>query len=507
MEKVINKYIAMLFGALVIMLSFPSCTDQDDIDIKYHHNATIEINTLNLYETSGIDVVRFQTLMGTGIYKPCITLLIYNPDGSLNKKEEIIADDLRPITYELQDMDQLEYTFIAVQHFVIVANGKTSSTWTLEDEENIENVHISVESLTNEIYWFNCLGIDVQKIIIKRDSKISIQPKLAGSFVNLQYENLDKSAYNRVGFYFKDKADGLYLNPNYTGNDRYYYKYGFTAPNIWSPVAIFYSESGLKESDGETRFIFETGRVNCCIGLSKKSDKLENGGFNFTAFPSTNNYTEFSEGGFYTAYCYYNGEKNDIETFIGEKSGLSTWYNSIEKWIIPIFDTPYISWGGSVADVKSYMENKGYNIWFDVYQESNGLFYLGYDGKYSENSTQYIFATEDGDLLATFVNVAKSDATTEQIIDMINNNTQFTKIKDYEECYELYGCYVYINNNTQIEIYPDLAWPDGTPFTQIGYYPRTYQETAARERSRFEVKDNFSTHLFNRFFLNQKSQR
>ncbi|MDE5882422.1 MAG: hypothetical protein K2H60_11895, partial [Muribaculaceae bacterium] len=199
MKKIVTNHITILIGALVTLLSFSSCTDQNDVSIVYHHDATIEINTLNLYETSGIDVVKFQGILGDD-YKPYITLLIYNPDGSLNYKDNKIVDNLRPVSFDLTDLDQLEYTIIAIQHFVkyredifIVDNEVWTvpvfeSQWILKDDDRLESVYVTADGSNEEIPWFECLGIGIQKTKIEKDSKISIAPKLAGSFVNLQYE-------------------------------------------------------------------------------------------------------------------------------------------------------------------------------------------------------------------------------------------------------------------------------------------------------------------------------
>ena len=503
MKKIVTNYITILIETLVTILSFSSCTDQNDVNIVYHHDATIEINTLNLYETSGIDVVKFQGILGDD-YKPYITLLIYNPDGSLNYKDNKIVDNLRPVSFDLKDLDQLEYTIIAIQHFVkyredifIVDNEVWTvpvfeSPWILKDDDRLESVYVTADGSNEEIPWFECLGIGIQKTKIEKDSKISIAPKLAGSFVNLQYENLDKriynnkSVFNRIGLYFKEKADGIYLSPVHTGHDRYYYN-GFTGPTTWRSVAEFYSENGLptfKAIDEDTFFILQSGKINCCIGLSTKSDEHEDGSINFTAFPSTDFYSDFDEGGFYTAFCYYNGSNNTIETYIGEKSEFSKWYDSIEKWIFPvIFETPYIVWGSSLTDVESYMENKSYAIGVDLY-ESDGVFLLGYYGKFSEDGIYYAFASETGDLLASLVYVSHSEATPEQIQDMFNNDSQFTRIEDFEECYQEYGCYVYINHMTQVEIYPNIAWDDGTSCTQIVYGPNTEEQETAMAKSK-----------------------
>lgn len=466
----------ILLGLLVLMTTFVSCTDQEDIELVFHHNIPVEVNTLDLYQNSGIDVVKFQTLMGTKIYKPLITILVYNPDGTLNQKSELITDDLRPISCILNNLDEKEYTIITVQHFVIVYNDEVSTSWKLEEEENINTVHLSVSSLIG-ISWIDCLGLDVQKIAIKRNTSLNISTKLAGSFVDFQYENLDKSDYNRLGLYFKDKADGIYLNPEFTGNDRYYYKNGFNAPNRWSSVAVFSADEVLKASDSMTRFIFESGRINYCFGLSDKNDVLGNGSITFTPFPSLSSYCEIEPCKRYKAFCYYNGGQEPVNTFIGGSDDFAKWYDALEKWQAPIYETPYTTWGASVEDVKTYMSSKGYSIWYDVIENTQmGVFNLGYIGKYSENNIQYIFKTRTNDLMAALVFIEHSKSTPSKILEMFTNDESYSKVDLYDQYYEEYGCYIFVNEENQVEIYPNLSYDDGTPITQIAYVQRTYPE-------------------------------
>lgn len=468
----------------MMIVSLYACTNHQDIDLVYHHDVLVEINTLDLYQNSGIDVVKFQTLMGTGIYKPCVTILVYNPDGTLNQKQEILTDDLRQISCTLQNLDQKEYDIIATQHFVQVANGKVSSTWKLEDEDNIRTVHISNTSLTGEIYWFNCLGIYSNKVTITKNSKIEISTNLAGSFIDFKCENFNLSKYCRLGLYFKDKADGLFLNPGYQGNDRYFYAGGFNAPNVWGIASLFYYN--IKQYESEIRFVFESGKINYCFGLSTESDKLDDGRYSFKAFPSQNSYIDIEQGKRHTAFCYYNGYNDKIETFIGSTTEFSDWYDNLDKWIIPDFEQPYVLWGSSVAEVKRYMEDKNYKLWFDI-RESDGMYWLGYEGKFSEDNIQYIFSSETNDLIVSMVAIPQSKLNTEEILSLFDENLEYKRIKLFDECYQLYGCYIYINDNTQVQIYPDGQWDNGEKFTSIQYFPRTYEDVDAMMSKRFII--------------------
>lgn len=459
-----KKYILLAVSAIV--MAFTSCTDKEEVEIKYFHDLSLSINTSIIYETYGL--TSFQNVLGTSNYYIGSTTLLYDSNGQLCVKKDFHNRDLQPINDKIEGLEEGNYTLITIQCLVNPENGYNPVAWSFENIESLESVRVVTPH--SEIEWYNCLGISTEFINLTSDKSIDIVPHLAGCLVDFIYENFDKSKYKHLGFYFKNAASGIYLNPELSVTEHYYYREGFNAHNVWnsrvSYVGPLSSNGPLSSSDiRKTAFILETGNIKYCFGPSVED---ENSSINFYAYPSDNSYFNFEEGNIYTAYCYYKGEPTVLETFLGTVSDFIRWYPTLDKTMNPLFVHPNTSWGISVNDLKTYMSNNGYTIWFDITKADNGYYYIGYNPLYKENSTQYVFETETSNLLVSFINVLEKDASVEDILAQLNKSSEYTFDKYYEE----YGCYIYCNTQTQIEIYPDRVVEDGTEYTQLFYGPR-----------------------------------
>ncbi len=463
-----NKYLLALLGALLMIISFSSCTDQKEIDITYHHEVVIEINTTDLYQNCGLDISKVKTMIGSG-YLPCVNVLLYNTDGTLKYTVESINNTLKTLSISLEDMDEKEYTVIVLQSLekVDLENKENNDKlWTIYNTQDINEVRVQSKYYT--INWYQCLGLDAQKIDVKSGRTFKITPKLAGCLVDLSFENLYK--YYDFGLYFKDKVAGLYLNPEIKGHDKFYYS-GYNESNIWNKVGGINS-NGLNFSFNNSYFFLDTGRINYCIGLSTEDDYVDGHRY-FTPYPSNDSYFDAVEGEFYEGFCYYNGESNKISTYMGVKSEFNNWYSNLEKWKRPQFEQPYLKWGASVEEVKKYMKEKGYQIWYDTELIYDNYF-LGYFGINLEDNIQYEFATATGDLICSALLIYESRLSLSQILNIFDDDSQYWKTNDFQEIFEEYGLYLYVNDTTQVQMY--LLEEEGTKYVQIEYWPRSYYE-------------------------------
>jgi hypothetical protein len=96
---------------------------------------------------------------------------------------------------------------------------------------------------------------------------------------------------------------------------------------------------------------------------------------------------------------------NDGNTgsYFGDVAGYEDWKQKCEKYNIDlasstIYMEPYLTWGGTVASVKSYMS--AYNAGNDgkLVTNEDGTYTMWYYGKYKELETDYYFTTETGGL-------------------------------------------------------------------------------------------------------------
>lgn len=469
-----NKYLIAFLGAFLMLISFSSCTDQEEVDITYHHDVVVEINPLDFIQNTGIDVSKFQTKLGSGFLN-CVQILVYNSDGTFKRSILATSSNFNPLSLPLRDLDEKEYTIIVLQYLMdrnIDIQGQDNQFWNVLNHSTINSVRI--QSRDYQIPWYYCLGIDTQTINIKVSKKIKATPKLAGSLVSLEYEYLNKGGYNLVGLYFKDKAVGLYLNPQLEGHSKYYYG-SYNTSKYWTAVARLSDTDLLYNYDEDSFFFLETGNINCCIGLATKMDEHENGSTDLTLYPSADNYMNFKLGQYYKAFCAYNGDDKKITTYLGLKEDFDKWYEKFVNWIPLKISQPCTKWGCSVSEVKKDMTRDKFVLWYDIQPlESIGgdiYYYLGYYGKLAEDEIQYAFENETGNLLISWEDIW--NLTLSEIINQFDSDPNYTRDDEFEELYLEYGCYVYYTDNTRVLIFPNQVDTDGNEYICVQYEPYT----------------------------------
>lgn len=509
-----NRYLLVLFGLLTILVSSTSCTDQEEIGITYHHGITAEVNPFALYEECGFD---WFDLSGDFFgFKPKleINVLVYDKEGSLHQRVDTTVNTLLSFNMDLSDLDEDKYTILAIQQIVFDAPYEdedatyededapyededatyTYRAWELENISNIKDVRIGVNTkATTGIPGFMCLGIQTQEVAIRKGETIKIATEPAGSFVDVTYENLEYSKFNWSALCFGDQANGLYLNPALPEQGKYYYEdRDLLFGDYWSTVYSFYTD--IISIDVDTIFFLSPGKINYCFKFAyfETYDDIDTGWLDgFWQIPY-DAYFEAEKGKHYRAYCYYNPETEKFSTYMGLESSFKQWYDSLDKWNKPPFEQPYVNWGASIGEVKKYMKDKYYRIydeWDDImYQDyytrdENGhlvwydgyeAYWVSYDGKFLENDITYKFA--DGKLIESSFFIWNEDCSINWILQVFDNDTRYTKTERFEEVYEQSGCYMYINDLVQVEIFQDKGF-DGTKYNKIKYRPRLFECT------------------------------
>lgn len=163
-----NKYITMLIGALVTMLSFSSCTDQDDIEIAFQHKITLSAENIfkSFYPEKSSD--EFEQLRDC---KLNLISLVYNTktgekvaeeDGTYSQLSNSLVHDF--------SLPNGEYTLISVARF----EGDEFHNWTITGTEKLSTFKIVESDLPDainhpDISMFETLGFDIKQV--KVDSK------------------------------------------------------------------------------------------------------------------------------------------------------------------------------------------------------------------------------------------------------------------------------------------------------------------------------------------------
>ena len=384
--------------ALVSLLAV-SCSN-DDIEITTYalkNDVKINVATTSAYESFGIDDYKNALAKYDDSYVGIMSL-VYDVDGKLVAEENSYAKTIQQVQQKFA-LPNGTYTLVSFVTFVEKDGDKYESPyWKFAEKNDLSTVR--VEKTDYIIPWWASIALATETIVVNDGNVTTNVTSLpVGSLLTVGYENFDKSSYTWFGYEFKQSSDGLYLDPSLTGVDKYYYENGYNMSNYWTAQYYSYEEDGLSEDFADV-FILNEGRLNYCFGLSEYNGS---GDISFTPYPSRDEYYTFRNGEYNLAYCYYVGGDKVCETYMGDGSDFSEWYDNVTKGNsdpdpVPEFKfvEPATDWGASVRYVQAYMS--GYEMFMgsngSAEYLSDGSYVIGYDGKYSESTIEYYFSSE-----------------------------------------------------------------------------------------------------------------
>lgn len=158
----------MLIMAFVTMLSFPSCTDQDDIEIDY--DTKIIVGASHIFEkfhavfTEDFEMDSYNMNWQLGLH-----LFIYNEDGILVDSKEGSGDQLSyKLSHELK-LSPGNYKVIAIAEFHL-PKGNGNDFWTITGIENLKDLKITESSSILSVAQ-GTLGLYTNDLIISDKPK------------------------------------------------------------------------------------------------------------------------------------------------------------------------------------------------------------------------------------------------------------------------------------------------------------------------------------------------
>lgn len=199
----------ILLGLLVLMTTFVSCTDQEDIDINYEINSNI--TAAHIFD----DYEQFQVGdfdMSKDGWKLNLLVLVYNETGKLVDKTEKLCNSLSESLTYAPYLAPGNYTVVSIADFRDGLGGAGYKFWNIENESNIQDLSIT----ENDSYFpvvFETLGIDVQNIEITNASKsIVADIKPVTSLVHVYMSDKDYSGWGIDGYSrFCVLSDGYFI--------------------------------------------------------------------------------------------------------------------------------------------------------------------------------------------------------------------------------------------------------------------------------------------------------
>lgn len=168
------------------MIALTSCTDSEEVDIKYQINLTISpaevISGLTEYKNGD-----FKLIDG---YKIRVRSLIYNTNGDLvNKTEELIKDYSSNLMFSII-LPTGNYTVISSTD-VVKANSLSDISfkyWTFSGEDNLSNYKVK-----NEGYWGggqDMLGLTQTQLDAKEVTTQTIKVQAVTALIESQVTNI-----------------------------------------------------------------------------------------------------------------------------------------------------------------------------------------------------------------------------------------------------------------------------------------------------------------------------
>lgn len=451
-------------------LLWTSCSNEAiQIEADNYFDLTLQVNTDNLYERFSAKSSIMQQVLSSDT-KLCLGVitLAYDADGNLADSVCTFDRSFHQFTQKMS-LKEGTYTIISYENIFDPADNYNSQYWKFEGIDKLSTAQIVTDE--EQVYWTGVVGISSQQLALNGDKTLNVTPAPVGVLVNIHYFNLDATAYDYIGFMTKNRPMGLRLDPSLTGDDRYVYD-SYSKRNTWCARAVRYNRGGhLDATISQTAYMIESGNINWCFGPSTIS---ENGEVKFTAYPSTTSYFNFTAGGYFYAGLYNTG--SSLQCYMGERTGYNTWLDQMKNYVPPVetqlYRTPYLSWGGAVSTVKSYMS--GYKLAQDITMDSEGKYYMLYEGVDEEELYEYDFTSQTSGLTDVYVELPSTvtiDAIGKQLVaegftyDGYNTEDKF---------------YAYVQGSTSVIIY----LTDDSKHWIVNYYDQTAYSSSVKAYAR-----------------------
>lgn len=202
----------MLIGALVTMLSFSSCTDQDDVEITY--DAVTGITAAHIF--SGYEPYQYGDFdLSTEGWKLNLQVLVYDHTGSLVDQASKVCSSITETLEYTPKLKPGEYTVISIADFRDGLGGEGYKFWNIENTSSLQDLSITENE---DIYTvaFETLGLDCQNItIVDKPIQINADIKSYTALVHVYENNDDHIGYGIEGYSrFVPVCAGYFIRSN-----------------------------------------------------------------------------------------------------------------------------------------------------------------------------------------------------------------------------------------------------------------------------------------------------
>lgn len=189
----------MLIGVLVTMLSFSSCTDQDDVEISYGTTMTVsashifdsfqavQTNDFNLSDYSGWEIE--------------MSSYIYDDAGNLVDETSQSSNNLNnPLNHELKLLPG-KYKAISIARFGKQEGTDLSFYWQIKNNESLSTLTIEEAEEAYMQFTFETLGVIVSEISIdNKPQNINIEIPPVTGLLEVFFWGEDMTGFGNNGY-------------------------------------------------------------------------------------------------------------------------------------------------------------------------------------------------------------------------------------------------------------------------------------------------------------------
>lgn len=471
-----------LFLLIVLINTILSSCKNDAIDVDIEKtpepkvSLILNVSTTSGYEPFDIESYKSGWLTEKEPYYIGVKSYLYDASGNIVDSVNSHIKTFNQVSQSFNGLTKGNYTVVTVETLVNSDYGYSSDYWYIDGANQISTLSLKLDTLKVPdecVYWSGVVAIASKSINISSDMTESMAPSPVGSMVNTYYLDFDKSKNALVAFYTKNKPIGMFLNPSIPNSEKCIYDKNLDS-NTFDFRDYVYSDTGFtKEVYAHSVYILEQGNVQWCFG-SSTSEQLGND--EFTDYPRQSSYVTFESGKYYYAgFCYVGGTDNNNCAAIMATSfnEITNWYSKLDKSKQSsdgLYKEPYLSWGGTVTDVKSYMS--GYTLESDIQLNSYGEYYMVYSGQDNKKNImfyEYDFEQQNTGLSSVYISLDGSKVKEDEIKTHLQNNGY-----EYQRYDEDNSLYIYSSSKTMVGFYK----------TSSGNYVVLYIERSSNSRTR-----------------------
>lgn len=248
-----KKYILLVVSA--VALAFTSCSDMEEIDIKYQVDLVVNpssvLEPFHGFRIGGQNYGLDMYDKSDGKASLRISTYIYDNSGNRVDVYENLVDDYNSkVTIPISVRDNEEYTIVSISSSILgTLQSPTAQSFTISGSEKLSTLSILQQSI-NGIYSGNSfgtnwsiLGASVRTITSENKGVVDINLSPITSMVKISYNNVhawDEYAVDTYAVQYKNNSTATY-----SGNQ-------FTFSTALSNGQVSYSDLDVTENSGNS---------------------------------------------------------------------------------------------------------------------------------------------------------------------------------------------------------------------------------------------------------------